>query len=89
MQQQLAEIYTIYQSAPIGLGVLVRELRFVWVNQRLAEMMGLPVEADLSRTIRELLSNLADQSEVILRSILATGEPLLKVGHDNPLRCWA
>ncbi|MBW4481814.1 MAG: PAS domain S-box protein [Tildeniella torsiva UHER 1998/13D] len=79
VQQQLAEIETIYQSAPIGLGVLDRDLRFVRVNQRLAEMNGLSVEAHLGRTIRDLLPNLADQAEAMLRPILATGEPLLKV----------
>ncbi len=78
-QQRLAEIETIYQSAPIGLGVLDRELRFVRVNQRLAEMNGLPVEAHLGHTVCELLPNLADQAEAMLRPILETGEPLLKV----------
>lgn len=78
-QPLLAEIETIYQSAPIGLGVLDLELRFVRVNQRLAEMNGLPGEAHLGRTVFELLPNLADQAEAILRTILETGEPLLKV----------
>ncbi len=78
-QRQLAEIETIYQSAPIGLGVLDCELRFVRVNQRLAEMNGLSVEAHLGHTVFELLPNLADQAEAMLRPILETGEPLLKV----------
>lgn len=79
VQQKLAEIETIYQSAPIGLGVLDRELRFVRINQRLAEMNGLPIQAHLGRTVRELLPNLADQAETMLLPILETGEPLLKV----------
>ncbi|HSM80521.1 MAG TPA: PAS domain S-box protein [Nodosilinea sp.] len=79
VQQQLAEIETIYQSAPIGLGVLDDELRFVRVNQRLAEMNGLPVAAHLGRTVRELLPTLADQAEVMLGPVLKMGEPLLNV----------
>ncbi|GAB4440396.1 MAG: hypothetical protein OHK0035_31270 [Cyanobacteria bacterium J069] len=79
VQQKLAEIETIYQSAPIGLGVLDRELCFVRINQRLAEMNGLPIEAHLGRTVRELLPNLADQAETMLLPIFETGEPLLKV----------
>ncbi|MEA5451538.1 PAS domain S-box protein [Leptolyngbya sp. CCNP1308] len=79
VQQQLAEIETIYQSAPIGLGVLDRELRFVRVNQRLADMNGLPIDAHLGRTVRDLLPNLADQAEAMLRPILETSEPLLNV----------
>jgi PAS domain S-box-containing protein len=79
LQQQLAEIEAIYQSAPIGLNFLDTELRFVRINERLAEINGLPVEAHIGRTIRELLPELADTAEAILRPILETGEPLLNV----------
>ncbi|MDF0555703.1 PAS domain S-box protein [Kamptonema sp. UHCC 0994] len=79
LQQQLAEIEAIYQNAPIGLAVLDAQLRFVQVNQRLAEINGYSIEAHLGRTIRELLPNLADAAEAILRPILETGEPLLNV----------
>ncbi|MGG6239835.1 PAS domain S-box protein [Nodosilinea sp. AN01ver1] len=79
LQQQLAEIETIYRSAPIGLNVLDRELRFVRVNEQLAEINGLPVEAHLGHTVRELLPNLAEQAEAMLNTILDTGEPLLNI----------
>lgn len=79
LQQQLAEIETIYQSAPIGLAVLDRELRFLRINQRLAEMNGLSIEAHIGYTIGELLPDLADTAEPLLRSILETGEPVLNV----------
>jgi PAS domain S-box-containing protein len=77
--QQLAEIELIYQTAPIGLSILDADLRFVRINQRLAEMNGLPVEAHIGRTIREILPDLADTAEQILRPILETGEPLFNV----------
>jgi PAS domain S-box-containing protein len=77
--RQLAEIETIYRSAPIGLSVLDTDLRFVRINQRLAEMNGLPVEEHLGRTVRELLPELADTAEALLRPVLETGEPLLNV----------
>ncbi|MBD3884010.1 PAS domain-containing protein [Phormidium tenue FACHB-886] len=79
LQQQLAEIEAIYQSAPIGLNVLDTDLRFVRINQQLAEMNGLPIEAHLGRTVREVLPDLADAAEQLLRPILETGEPLLNV----------
>ncbi|HAX78554.1 MAG TPA: hypothetical protein DCY88_22655, partial [Cyanobacteria bacterium UBA11372] len=79
LQQQLAEIEAIYQSAPVGLNVLDTELRFVRINQRLAEINGFPVEAHIGRTIREVLPGIADIAEQLLRPILQTGEPLLNV----------
>lgn len=79
LQRQLAEIETIYQSAPIGLNVLDADLRFVRINQRLAEINGFSVEAHLGRTVRELLPEVANIAEEILRPILQTGEPRLNV----------
>lgn len=79
LQRQLVEIETIYQSAPIGLNVLDPDLRFVRINQRLAEMNGLPVEAHIGHTVRELLPDLADTAESLLNRILETGEPLLNI----------
>ncbi|BAY20623.1 multi-sensor hybrid histidine kinase [Calothrix sp. NIES-2100] len=79
LQQQLAEIEAIYQTAPIGLNVLDTDLRFVRVNQRLAEMNGLAIEAHIGRTLRELLPGLADDAEEILLPILKTGQPKLNV----------
>ncbi|MBD2435663.1 PAS domain S-box protein [Nostoc sp. FACHB-110] len=79
LQRQLAEIETIYQSAPIGLNILDTDLRFVRINQRLAEINGFTVEEHIGRTVRELLPNIADTAEEVLRSVLETGEPLLNV----------
>ncbi|AUB37959.1 hypothetical protein COO91_03911 [Nostoc flagelliforme CCNUN1] len=79
LQRQLAEIESIYQSAPIGLNVLDTNLRFVRINQRLAEINGFSVEEHIGRTIRELLPNIADAAEDLLRPVLETGEPLLNV----------
>ncbi|MHC0068861.1 PAS domain S-box protein, partial [Nostoc sp. UIC 10890] len=79
LQRQLAEIETIYQSAPIGLSLLDTNLRFIRINQRLAEMNGFSVQAHIGCTVRELLPDLADAAEQLLCSILETGEPVLNV----------
>ncbi|HIK17839.1 MAG TPA: PAS domain S-box protein, partial [Leptolyngbyaceae cyanobacterium M33_DOE_097] len=79
LQRQLAEIEAIYQSAPIGLNVLDSDLRFVRINQRLADINGLPIEAHIGHTVQELFPDLADTLERLLQPILKTGEPLLNV----------
>uniref|UniRef100_UPI001F2E4212 hybrid sensor histidine kinase/response regulator n=1 Tax=Nostoc sp. CMAA1605 TaxID=2055159 RepID=UPI001F2E4212 len=79
LQRQLTEIETIYQSAPIGLNVLDSDLRFLRINQRLAEINGFSVEEHIGRTIRELLPSIADTAEDLLRPIFETGEGLLNV----------
>jgi PAS domain S-box-containing protein len=79
LQRQLLEIEAIYQSAPIGLNVLDTNLRFIRINQHLADINGLSVDAHLGRTVREVLPEMADAAEPLLRSILETGEPRLNM----------
>ena len=57
----LVELEAIYRSAPVGLCVLDRDLRFVRINERLAAMNGLPAEAHIGRTVREIVPDIADQ----------------------------
>lgn len=79
LQRQLAELETIYQSAPIGLNVLDRDLRFVRINEQLAKINGYSVAAHIGRSVRELLPDLADTAEALLQPILETGEPVFDV----------
>ncbi|MCC3409337.1 MAG: PAS domain S-box protein [Microcoleus sp. PH2017_10_PVI_O_A] len=76
VRRQLAEIESIYQTIPVGLAVLDTDLRFVRLNQRLAEINGLSVEAHIGRTVREIVPNLADTAESWCRRILETKEAM-------------
>jgi PAS domain S-box-containing protein len=75
-ESELAEIEMIYRTAPVGLCLLDRDLRFVRINDRLAEINGLPAAAHIGRTVREIVPSLADEVEPLMRRILRTGEPL-------------
>jgi PAS domain S-box-containing protein len=81
--RQLSEIQATYDAAPIGLCVLDTELRWVRINQCLAAMNGYPVEAHIGRSVRELLPDLAGQSEDLLRKILETGRPVLNLEFEG------
>jgi PAS domain S-box-containing protein len=78
-QRQLGEIEAIYQTAPIGLAILDSDLRFERINHRLAEINGIAAEDHLGRTVREIVPDLADENEPLLRSVFTTGEPLLNI----------
>lgn len=75
-QQRLAEIEAIYTSAPIGLCVIDTELRFVRINECLAEMNGLPAAAHIGRTLRDILPEQADDLEPLYHQVIQTGVPL-------------
>ena len=71
-----ALIDTLFASAPIGLGYFDRDLRFVRVNDALAEMNGLPADQHLGRTIGEVLPDIDQVVIAKLRQVIETGEPL-------------
>ncbi len=78
-RSQLAELELVYRSAPVGMCVLDRELRYVRINERLAEINGIPARAHLGRTVRELLPDIADLAEATAKQVLATGEAVRDV----------
>jgi PAS domain S-box-containing protein len=79
LRQSLAEIETIYDTAPIGLCFLDTKLRYVRINQRMAELNGVRVEDHIGRTVRDIAPSLNEQAETAMRRILETGDPLLDV----------
>lgn len=76
---QLAELDAIYQTAPVGLCVLDAALRFVRINEQLAEINGLPVDEHIGRTVRQVVPELADIAEPLFQQVLQTGEPVRDV----------
>jgi PAS domain S-box-containing protein len=53
--QRFAQLNAIYDGVPVGLCFIDRNLRYVSVNKRLAEMHNLPVASHLGRHISEVL----------------------------------
>ncbi len=72
---QLAEISAYYDSAPIGLAVLDTDLRYVRINERLAEFDALAAEMHIGRTIEEVSPRLAPQVRATVAGIMESGKP--------------
>lgn len=77
--RRLSELEVLYRTAPIGLAVFDRELRFLRINDHLAAINGFPAEAHIGKTPAELVPDLAEQASALLHRILETGEPQLGV----------
>ncbi|NPV20113.1 PAS domain S-box protein [Bradyrhizobium aeschynomenes] len=70
-RQRAEEIAVVYDAAPIGLCVFDRELRYVRINERLAEINGKPVADHIGRTVREMVPGIDDQAVSMLHRVLA------------------
>jgi PAS domain S-box-containing protein len=74
-RQRLREIEDLYRNAPVGLCVLDRELRWVRINERLAEFNGIPVADHIGKRLPDLLPELAEACGPGIRAVLETGQP--------------
>jgi PAS domain S-box-containing protein len=95
VRQQLAEIEAIYHMAPVGLCVFDRELRYIRINERLAEINGISASDHLGKTMRELLPSIADNVESVFNEVLTTAKPILNIevkgetpAQPGVLRSW-
>ncbi len=68
---------TLLTCAPVGFVYLDRDLRFVRINDQLAEINGYSVAAHLGRTVAEIVPTLEATVREVTARILATGQPAL------------
>lgn len=90
-----AELDALYARAPLGLGLIDCDLRFVRVNPALANMNGIPPEAHVGQKVWDLLPDLRESAEPMLLKVLESGEPLRDVAitgttlaHPGEMREW-
>src|SRR6185369_4112229 len=69
-----------------GLAILDEQLRYVAVNDPLAQMNGIPAAAHIGNSIHDLLGESARELEPALRRVLGEGRPVLNYDWNARLR---
>jgi PAS domain S-box-containing protein len=64
------EIAATYATAPIGLAVFDNDLRYIRVNQRLAEMNGTPMDEHIGKTLQEIVPGISGELGGAIRRAL-------------------
>jgi PAS domain S-box-containing protein len=77
VRRQYAQLSTIYHTTPVGLAFVDTDLRYVSINDQLAEFDGSPASAHIGKTLREVLPGLVDKIEPIYHRVIETGKPIL------------
>ncbi|QIJ60845.1 SpoIIE family protein phosphatase [Streptomyces sp. JB150] len=63
--------------SPVGMAVMDRDLRYVWLNDTLERFGGVPREQRLGRRLSEVLPGLQGEAiEGLMRKVLETGVPI-------------
>ena len=76
-QTQAAELQHLYQKAPIGLCFIDTDMRYVRINQGLADINGKSISEHVGKTIQQVIPDIAPQVESLHRRVIESGEPAL------------
>ncbi len=76
-KERLAHLKTIYASAPVGLCFVDRDLRYVSINNALAQMNDHSPDYFIGKTVREAVPHLADSVEPHYRRVIDSGQPVI------------
>ena len=66
----------VYETAPVGLAFLSTDCRYLMINQHLTEICGISIDDHLGRSVREMVPQVAEQVEQIVRHIVHSGVPI-------------
>lgn len=73
MRVRLAELESLYKTAPLGLGMLDRNFKFVRSNDALSLIDGIVVADHVGRSVFEILPGLRGRGERLMQQVLETG----------------
>jgi PAS domain S-box-containing protein len=83
-RKQAREIEAIYSSAPVGLAMLDKDLRYLRINQLLADINGLSPEEHIGKTMRELFPEIHARIAPVFNAAIQSGTPKLNVELRTP-----
>jgi PAS domain S-box-containing protein len=82
----LALLTAFITNAPVALGLFDRNLRFVMVNAKLAEINGVSIADHIGRHVSEVVPALANQNERLMERVLRTSTAVEGVELSGPTR---
>jgi PAS domain S-box-containing protein len=77
LRESEAQLSAYFNASPAGMGMVDQQLRYLKVNQQLADITGFPVEEHYGKTIREIIPQMADTLEPLYQEVFATGKAIL------------
>ena len=86
LEETNAVLETVYATSPVGFALHDENLRFVRLNQTLAEIDQLSIDDHIGRTMAEILpSEIGEQAMSLHRQVLETGNPILDYEFEGAL----
>ena len=74
-----------FNASKVGLCILDADLRYLAINQTLADMNGVPAEEHLGKSVRDICGDLAELVEPQVKRVLETQQPILNLEITSTL----
>lgn len=72
-----ARLNAFFNGAPVGMCIIDRQLRYVQINDILAQINEFPIDEHLGKTIEEIIPHLSGQIEAVCLQVLQQNQPIL------------
>ena len=82
--EALSTLDTLQASAPIGLGFVDRDFRYIHANQMLASLSGRDAASFIGKTVAEVVPDVWPQVESVYHHVLNHDEAVLNVDVSGP-----
>jgi len=76
-RESLAEVEELYRVSPAAMALMAPDTTYLRVNQRLAEINGVPIKDHYGKKPRDIVPDLGDSVIDPVRQVFETGEPIL------------
>ncbi|QSQ19010.1 PAS domain-containing protein [Pyxidicoccus parkwayensis] len=83
LEESFALLDTFLKHAPIGLGFIGRDLRYLRINDALATLHGRRREEEIGKTVREMTPHVAPVVEPLMRRVMETGTPIIGIDMEG------
>ncbi|RCJ18212.1 hypothetical protein A6770_06460 [Nostoc minutum NIES-26] len=80
-----ARLNAFFSSAPVGLNIVDNQLRFVQINELLAEIHGHSQKDHIGKTLHEIIPQIAPLVTPFYEQVLSTNQPILNLEISSPL----
>ncbi len=77
VRRRLAELSSVYDTAPVGLALVAPDLRLVRINARMVDLIGNSVQ--VGDSIRDLFPQFSEVVERYFSQVISCGEPVFDV----------
>ncbi|BCL35064.1 GAF domain-containing protein [Nostoc sp. MS1] len=85
LQLREARLNAFFSGAPVGMSILDNQLRFVQINELIADIHGKSAQAHIGKTLQEIAPQIAPLITPYCQQVLLTGQPILNLELSLPV----